>query len=51
MFKILTPPLKVYHNLPFCSNQMQQLITMIADDATMNVIIWIPISPSDSASQ
>ena len=24
----------------FCSNQMKQWITMTADDATMNAIIW-----------
>ena len=30
----------------FGSNQMQQCINMTADDATMNLIIWILISPS-----
>ena len=41
-FKRLKSPLQ----LAFCSNQMQQLITMTAYHTTMNIMIWIHIFPS-----
>ena len=39
------PPPKVPHKY---SNQMQQMITMTADDATLDVIIWIHDFPSQN---
>ena len=38
----------VHRNLLFCSNKMQQCITMTANDAKMKVIIWIHIFPSSN---
>ena len=37
------PPPKSPSQLTFFSNQMQQWITMTADDATKNVINWIHV--------
>ena len=39
------PPKKVPHK---CSNHVQTMISMIADDATMNVISWNYDFPSQN---